>query len=307
MVKYSVIIPVYNEEKVLDACYKEIVKLTEKFDDSFEIIFVNDGSRDTSLEILKGFAAKNNNVKVISFSRNFGHQPAVSAGMKESNGEAVIIIDADLQDPPEVVLQLIDKWKEGYDIVYGRRIKRKGEKPLKKLTAYIYYRFLARITGMKIPKDTGDFRLLSRKAVNTINNMPEKNRYLRGMNSWVGFKQAEVCYERQARFAGETKYTIKKMVKLASDGIVSNSNYPLSAVLTTGVILGILSFFGYATVLILQLTDIIQNLVYWVFPTIGLATGIILLALGIMGLYLGRIYDEVKDRPIYIIDEKINF
>ena len=213
-VKYSVIIPVYNEEKVLDRCYKEVKETAEKFDDSYEIIFINDGSRDQSLDMLKIIAKNDKTVKVISFSRNFGHQPAVTAGMKEANGQALIILDADLQDPPEVAHQMITKWKEGYDIVYGKRSKRAGEKPLKKFTAFLYYRFLARITGLKIPKDTGDFRLVSRKAADAIINMPEKNRYLRGMNTWVGFKQIEVLYERQSRAAGETKYTMKKMVKL---------------------------------------------------------------------------------------------
>ena len=182
-VKYSVIIPVYNEEKVLDRCYKEVKETAEKFDDSYEIIFINDGSHDQSLDMLKIIAKNDKTVKVISFSRNFGHQPAVTAGMKEANGQALIILDADLQDPPEVAHQMITKWKEGYDIVYGKRSKRAGEKPLKKFTAFLYYRFLARITGLKIPKDTGDFRLVSRKAADAIINMPVKIRYHRGKNT----------------------------------------------------------------------------------------------------------------------------
>lgn len=306
-VQYSLIIPVYNEEKVLDECYSEVKKTAQKFDGEYEIIFVNDGSKDKSLDILKRFAQEDKTVKVISFSRNFGHQPAVSAGMKEACGQALIILDADLQDPPEVVHEMIKKWKEGYDIVYGKRTKRKGEKPLKKLTAFLYYRFLAHITGLNIPKDTGDFRLVSRKAADAIISMPEKNRYLRGMNSWVGFKQAAVLYERNPRFAGETKYTLKKMVKLASDGIISNTNYPLSFILGLGVFFGVLSFLGYIAVLTLQLTKVISNVVYWLFPSLGLGLSITLMALGIIGIYLGRVYDEVKNRPIYIISEKINF
>ena len=306
-VKYSVIIPVYNEEKVLDRCYKEVKETAEKFDDSYEIIFINDGSHDQSLDMLKIIAKNDKTVKVISFSRNFGHQPAVTAGMKEANGQALIILDADLQDPPEVAHQMITKWKEGYDIVYGKRSKRAGEKPLKKFTAFLYYRFLARITGLKIPKDTGDFRLVSRKAADAIINMPEKNRYLRGMNTWVGFKQIEVLYERQSRAAGETKYTMKKMVKLASDGIISNTNFPLGFILNLGIFFGVLSVLGYIAVLTLQLTHIINNIVYWLFPSLGLCLSVTLLALGIIGIYLGRVYDEVKDRPVYIISEKINF
>lgn len=306
-VKYSVIIPIYNEEKVLDMCYTEVNKLAATFDGDYELIFVNDGSRDSSLEILKGYAAKDGHVKVISFSRNFGHQPAVSAGMKESSGEALIILDADLQDPPSVVPQMIDKWKQGYDIVYGKRVKRKGEKLLKKFTAFIYYRFLAKITGLKIPKDTGDFRLVSRKAADAIINMPEKNRYLRGLNTWVGFKQTEVAYERQARAAGETKYSLKKMLKLAGDGIISNTDYPLKALNKWGLILGFASVLGYAAVLALTLLKIIDNPVYWVFPSIWLAVSILLIGMGMLGIYIGRIYDEVKGRPLYIISEKINF
>jgi dolichol-phosphate mannosyltransferase len=306
-VKYSIIIPVYNEEKVLDKCYEEVKKTAEKFDDKYEIVFVNDGSVDKSLDMLKDIAKSDKTVKVVSFSRNFGHQPAVSAGMKEAVGEALIILDADLQDPPEVVHEMIKKWKEGYDIVYGKRSKRAGEKPLKKFTAFLYYRFLARITGLNIPKDTGDFRLISRKAADAIINMPEKNRYLRGMNTWVGFKQIEVLYDRSARAAGETKYTMKKMVKLASDGIISNTNFPLSFIMSLGIFFGVMSFLGYVAVLTLQLLGIIANPIYWMFPSLGLCLGIVLMALGIIGIYLGRVYDEVKDRPIYIISEKINF
>lgn len=306
-VKYSVIIPVYNEEKVLAQCYKEVKKTAEQFDDAYEIIFINDGSHDQSLDMLKTIAKNDKTIKVISFSRNFGHQPAVTAGMKEARGQALIILDADLQDPPEVVHEMIKKWKEGYDIVYGKRSKRAGEKLLKKFTAFLYYRFLARITGLKIPKDTGDFRLIAKKAADAIINMPEKNRYLRGMNTWVGFKQIEVLYERQSRVAGETKYTMKKMVKLASDGIISNTNYPLTFIFNLGLFFGVLSVLGYISVLTLQLTHIISNIVYWLFPSLGLCLSVTLMALGIIGIYLGRVYDEVKDRPVYIISEKINF
>ncbi|HEY8444296.1 MAG TPA: glycosyltransferase family 2 protein [Clostridia bacterium] len=307
MVKYSIVIPVFNEQEVLDMCYREIKKLAEQFDGSYEIIFVNDGSRDNSLNILKEFAKTDKTVKVVSFSRNFGHQAAISAGMAHSSGEAVIILDADLQDPPEVVLRMIEKWREGYDIVYGKRIKRKGERPLKKLTAYLYYRFLARITGLKIPKDTGDFRLVSRKAADAIISLPEKNRYLRGLNTWVGFKQAEVRYERHPRAAGETKYTLKKMFKLAGDGIISNTNYPLTAMFGLGLALSFLSFLGFIALVALTIAKINFDPVFWLFPLITLCSGMIITGLGLIGIYLGRVYDEVKGRPLYIVDEKINF
>lgn len=305
MVKYSIIIPVYNEQEVLDMCYRELKKLAQQLDGQYELVFVNDGSGDNSLNILKNFAQTDSTVKIISFSRNFGHQAAVSAGMEHASGEAIIIIDADLQDPPQVILQMIQKWQEGYDIVYGKRIKRKGERPLKKLTAFLYYRFLARITGLNIPKDTGDFRLLSRKAANAIINMPEKNRYLRGMNAWVGFRQTEVRYQRNARLAGKTKYTLKKMFKLAGDGIISNTNYPLTAMFGLGVILSFLSTLGFVALILLQLSKTISPIV-WLFPLITLCTGLILTGLGVLGIYLGRVYTEVKDRPLYIINEKIN-
>ncbi|NLC17563.1 MAG: glycosyltransferase family 2 protein [Clostridiales bacterium] len=306
MVKYSIIIPVYNEQEVLDMCYGELKKLAAQFDGDYELIFVNDGSADNSLNMLKEYAKADKTVKVISFSRNFGHQAAVSAGMEHASGQALIILDADLQDPPEVVLQMIEKWREGYDIVYGKRIKRKGERPLKKLTAFLYYRFLARITSLNIPKDTGDFRLLSRKAADAIIGMPEKNRYLRGMNAWVGFRQAEVKYERHPRAAGETKYTLKKMFKLAGDGIISNTNFPLTAMFGFGLFLGFLSLAGFIALIALQIAKIISSPVYWLFPFITLMTGFIMTGLGMLGIYLGRVYDEVKDRPLYIVSEKIN-
>lgn len=307
MVKYSIVIPVYNEQEILEMCYREVKKLAEKFDGSYEIIFVNDGSKDDSLNILKGFAGADKTVKVISFSRNFGHQAAISAGMEHSCGEAVIIMDADLQDPPEVVLRMIEKWKEGCDIVYGKRVKRKGERPFKKLTAFLYYRLLARITGLNIPKDTGDFRLLSRKAADAIVSLPERNRYLRGLNAWVGFKQAEVCYERNPRAAGETKYTLKKMFKLAGDGIISNTNYPLTAMFGLGLVLSFLSVLGFIALIALIIAKINFDPVFWLFPLITLCSGMIITGLGLIGIYLGRVYDEVKGRPLYIVDEKINF
>ncbi|MBR2874678.1 MAG: glycosyltransferase family 2 protein, partial [Clostridia bacterium] len=208
----SVIVPVYNEEEVMEESFKRIKETAEKFGEEYELVFVNDGSRDKSLEMLKEYAKGDSTVKVLSFSRNFGHQAAVSCGMKYCKGDAAVIIDADLQDPPKVILEMIEKWKEGYDIVYGKRKKREGETVFKKLTAYLYYRIVGSLPEFEIPKDSGDFRLISRKVIDTLNAMPEHNRYLRGMNAFVGFKTFALEYEREARFAGETKYTMKKMV-----------------------------------------------------------------------------------------------
>ncbi|HEY8423508.1 MAG TPA: glycosyltransferase family 2 protein, partial [Clostridia bacterium] len=306
-VKYSVIIPVYNEQEALELTYRELKKLAENFDGGYEIIFVDDGSSDNSLNILKDFAKADKSVKIISFSRNFGHQAAISAGMEHAQGEALIIMDADLQDPPETVLKMIQKWREGYDIVYGKRVKRKGERPFKKLTAYVYYRLLSRITGINIPKDAGDFRLISRKAAQAIISLPEKNRYLRGLNAWVGFKQAEIEYERDPRAAGETKYTLKKMLKLAGDGVISNTNFPLTAMFGFGIVLSLLSFLGFFALAVLAFAGISFDPAFWLLPAVALCSGLIITGLGLIGMYLGRVYDEVKNRPLYIINEKINF
>ena len=308
--KVSLVIPMYNEEEVANECYervKKILKGLEKYD--YEIIFINDGSKDKTLEILEGIASKDDQVKVISFSRNFGHQAAVTAGLKEVTGDAIVIIDADLQDPPVLIPEMLELWEQGNEVIYGKRKTRKGESAFKLLTAKMFYKTLNALSDVEIPKDTGDFRLVDRKVVDVINSLPEHNKFLRGLFSWVGFKQKAYEYERQERFAGKTKYPLKKMLKLASDGIISFSTKPIKLV---GA-LGILSIFISIIILIYALISYIFKLndlsAGWtsIMVAITFFAGVQLLSLWVISEYIGRIYDEAKGRPQYIIDKKMNF
>jgi glycosyltransferase involved in cell wall biosynthesis len=305
MMKYSVVVPTFNEQEVLPLSYPRLKSVMDALGD-YELIFVNDGSRDDTLKLLKDIAANDRNVKVISFSRNFGHQEAVSAGMAASSGEAVIIIDCDLQDPPEVIPSMVEKWKAGADIVYGQRIKRKGETFFKKFTAWAYYKILKILGGQYIPENTGDFRLIDRKVCDTLNSMPERNRFLRGMAAWSGFKAEPLEFVREERAAGKTKYSMKKMLKLAGDGITSFSNRPLKLPLVTGVLLLILSLAYLVASIILACLEVFAY-IHILFAIAFVFIAALFICLGIFGLYLGRIYDEAKARPVYIIDEKINF
>lgn len=231
MKKVSVVIPMYYEEEVANECYQRMkTVLTSISNYEYEIIFINDGSKDRTLEILEEIAKEDPNVKVLSFSRNFGHQCAVTAGIKHVSGDAIVIIDADLQDPPELIPEMLELWEQGYEVIYGKRKLREGESKFKLLTAKMFYQTLNALSDVDIPKDTGDFRLVDRKVVDVINELPEHNKFLRGLFSWVGFKQTPFEYERKERFAGETKYPLKKMLKLASDGIISFSTKPLKMV-----------------------------------------------------------------------------
>ncbi len=303
--KYSVVVPAFNEQEVLPLSYPRLKAVMDTLGD-YELIFVNDGSRDDTLRILKEIAAQDKHVRVLSFSRNFGHQEAVSAGMAASSGQAVIIIDCDLQDPPEVIPGMVEKWKAGADIVYGLRTKRKGETAFKKLTAWLYYRILRALGGQYIPANTGDFRLIDRKVCNTLNAMPEKNRFLRGMAAWSGFT-AEPCeYVRDERAAGKTKYSMKKMLKLAGDGITSFSNKPLKFSMGAGIAVLVLSCLYLIVAIVLAALGI-WEVMHVLFAVAFALIGLLFVSLGIIGLYLGRIYDEAKGRPIYIIDEKVNF
>lgn len=273
-----------------------------------EIIFVNDGSKDRTLEILEEIAENDKDVKVISFSRNFGHQCAVTAGIKYVTGDAIVIIDADLQDPPECILDMIKLWEDGNDVIYGKRKTREGESKFKLLTAKMFYRILNELSDVEIPKDTGDFRLVDRKVVDVINSMPEHNKFLRGLFSWVGFKQIPYEYERKERFAGKTKYPLKKMLRLASDGIIGFSSKPLKLVGT----LGIMTILVSIIIFVYALTSYIFNLNHlsagWtsLMIVITFFSGVQLISIWIMSEYVGRIYDESKRRPQYIIDKKIN-
>lgn len=305
---YSVIVPVYNEELVINESYRRLTEVMKQTNETYELIFVNDGSKDRSPYILAKLCQDDRNVKFINFSRNFGHQPAITAGMDYAAGDAIIVIDSDLQDPPEVILEMIKEWKNGYDVLYGKRIERKGETFFKKSTAKIYYRILKNMTNVDIPVDTGDFRLIDRKVCDAMKSLGERNRYVRGLVSWVGFKQKAVEYVREERFAGETKYPFKKMVRFALDGITAFSYKPLKFATTIGFFISLCSFI-YLVIIIMQKLFTTTTIEGWA-STIAIvlfSQGIVLMMLGIIGEYIGRIFDEIKGRPIYIVRETIGF
>lgn len=305
----SVVIPVYNEEEVVNECYSRIKKVMDSTNEKYEIIFVNDGSKDNTRQMLKEICRVDGNVKLIDFSRNFGHQSAITAGMNYSIGQAVVVIDADLQDPPEVILRMLEKWREGYQVVYGKRLKREGESIFKKATAKVFYRILARLTEFDIPVDAGDFRLIDRKVCDALNKMDEKNRYVRGIISWLGFNTTYVEFVREKRYAGKTKYPLRKMLKFATDAVVSFSYKPLRITSYLGMTLSGVSFIYLIIALFLKLFNVIDTVQGWMsIVAISLFfNGIVLLVLGIMGEYIGRIYDEVKARPLYVVNEFVNF
>ncbi|OMF31795.1 glycosyltransferase [Paenibacillus sp. FSL H8-0548] len=302
--KYSVIVPMYNEEEVIEHTYERLKLVMDNTGEAYELIFVNDGSKDRTVELIAMICDFDPNVRLINFSRNFGHQIAISAGMDYAQGDAIIVIDADLQDPPEVILDMIAKWKEGYEVVYGKRLKRKGETVFKKLTAKLFYRTLRSLTNVDIPVDTGDFRLIDRKVCDVLRGLKEKNRFVRGLVSWVGFRQTMVEYEREERFAGETKYPLKKMIAFAIDGITSFSYKPLKIATYIGFTLSLTSFL-YLLVVIFQRMFTGTTITGWasIVAVNLLFNGIILMLLGIIGEYIGRIYDESKNRPLYIVRE----
>lgn len=306
--KISVIIPVFNEEGSISELLNRLQTVLKQQQISSEIILVDDGSTDGTLPILQEFANKNNEVKLIVFSRNFGNQAAVSAGLNYCIGECAIIIDADLQDPPELLPELIAKWQEGYEVVFAQRAARKGESLFKKITASIFYRLLQKLTQVDIPPDTGDFRLIDRKVITTLNEMPEKNRFLRGMVSWAGFRQTGITYVREERFAGETKFPFFKMLKFALTGITSFSFVPLQLASYFGFIVSAGAFISGLYVLYLKFfTD--KTIQGWTSLMIALLFlgGIQLITLGIVGEYIGRMSDEVKQRPAYVIRDTVNF
>jgi dolichol-phosphate mannosyltransferase len=304
----SIVVPVYNEQEVIDETYKRLSAVFKDYFMGVEYIFINDGSRDNTYFKLREIALKNPEVRVISFARNFGHQIAITAGMDYAKGDAIVIIDADLQDPPEVILQMVDKWMEGYEVVYGKRLQREGETFFKKFTAKTFYRFLDSMTDIKLPVDVGDFRLIDRKVCNAMKSLPERSRYVRGLVSWVGFKQTSVDYHREKRFAGETKYPLKKMIKLAGDGIFSFSYKPLKLATFVGMLVSAFSFIYLIVVLIQKFikNDVVSGWASSMAVSLFL-NGVMLIVIGIMGEYVGRIYEEVKARPLYIVGELMGF
>jgi polyisoprenyl-phosphate glycosyltransferase len=305
MPKYSLIIPIYNEEETIPELYRRVGAVMDSLDDSVELILVNDGSRDRSLKLIRELQEKDARVCYISFARNFGHQAAVTAGLNFARGQVIVVLDADLQDPPELVPSMIDRWQDGYQVVYAQRTKRKQESWFKRLTAYVFYRLLKRLADVDIPADTGDFCLMDRQVVDLLNSMPERNRYIRGLRAWIGFRQTAVKFERDPRFAGEVKYTFKKSLALAINSLVSFSKVPLRLSTYLGLFSALIALFMAVLVLYWRLRQPES-------PVTGLATILIavfflgsvqLISIGILGEYIGRIYEEVKGRPAYTIAE----
>lgn len=301
-ITYSVIVPLYNEEEVVLETYRRLTQVMAGMDEPYELIFVNDGSRDKTGALIEAICESDLHVRLIDFSRNFGHQVAITAGMDYASGAAVIVIDGDLQDPPEVIPELIAQWKAGYEVVYGKRLQRKGESFFKKFTAKCFYRLLRRMTDVAIPVDTGDFRLIDRKVNEALKSIHERNRYIRGLISWLGFKQTAVEFTRDKRYAGKTKYPLKKMIRFATDAITSFSYKPLKLASYVGLLLSCASFV-YLLVVFYQKLFTTGTVPGWasILAVNLFFNGIILMILGIIGEYIGRIYDEAKGRPLYII------
>lgn len=307
--KVSVIIPCYNEEEVIEKTYEEVKNVMISNGYEYEIVFVNDGSKDRTLDILREISQKDENVVVVSFSRNFGHQPAVSAGIKHCSGDVAIIIDADLQDPPQLIPEMIKiHLEQGANVVYGVRKERKGESFFKKFTAKMFYRLLNLLSDVKFPLDTGDFRLIDKKVIEEFKKLKERDKYIRGLISWMGFKQVPIYYDRNPRFAGETKYPLRKMIKFALTGIFYFSDKPLKMVTTLGFLTTIIGLGLILYVIIQKLVNPSQVISGWASTmiTIIFLGGIQLITLGVIGKYIGNIFDEVKERPEYIVEEIIN-
>lgn len=289
----DIIVPVFNEESCINETIKRLENVRENLNSELDVnfVFVNDGSKDETANIIATYGQNNKYVKLINFSRNFGHQIAVTAGLDNTNADYVAIIDADLQDPPELIIDMYNKTKDGYDIVYGKRLKRENETAFKKFTAFAFYRVLNYMCDIDIPKDTGDFRLITKPVVDTLKNMPEHHRFIRGMVPWTGFKSTPIMFNRDERFAGETKYQLSKMLKLASNAIFSFSTKPLKVFYVIGILLLFLAILNISNVYLTSLF---------------LVGALQLLGMGLLGEYLGRIFDDVKDRPLYVVKNKIN-
>lgn len=302
--KLSIVIPIYNEEENIDSLINRLRTVVAQMQISCEYIFVNDGSKDHSFQLIKNLALADHAIKYIDFSRNFGHQIAVSAGLDLAAGDRVAIIDADLQDPPELIIDMFAKMDQGYEVVYAKRNNRNGESWLKKFTAKVFYRILKSITSVKIPVDTGDFRIIDRKVVNVLNQMPEHNKFLRGQISWIGFNQTYVEYNRNVRQAGSTGYTYKKMIRLALDGITSFSNFPLKVASICGFVVSGIAFIVmiYALYSRYIIKDYVEGWTSTIISVLFLG-GIQLISIGIIGEYISRLSENARNRPLYIINE----
>ncbi len=306
----SLVLPVYNEEHVLNELVRRLSLLLGELDRSgkWEVIFVNDGSVDRSRELIEAACREEPRFKLINLSRNFGHQIAITAGIDRADGDAVVIMDSDLQDPPEVIAEMLERHTQGYDVVYAVRRRRHGEGWFKRASAALFYRMLKRLVGVDIPMDTGDFRLMSRRAVLALRGLREANRFVRGLVAWIGFRQTAVHYDRSARFAGDTHYPLHKMLRFASDGVVSFSTLPLRLATFLGVLSGV-GAAGVALWVIIAVMSGAYAVPGWatIMLAVSLAASAQLLMIGILGEYLGRVYDEVKRRPLYLVDQTVNF
>jgi Glycosyltransferases involved in cell wall biogenesis len=305
----SVVVPCMNEELVIAETARRLVAVFESAQLAFELIFVDDGSQDRTPAILRDLQERDSRIRVVRLSRNFGHQVAITAGLEHAAGDAVAVIDADLQDPPEVLLEFVNKWLEGYDVVYGVRTIREGETAFKRGTAKLFYRLIGQLSDTEIPLDTGDFRLMDRRVVDALLSMPERDRFVRGMVSWLGFSQVAVPYRRSARFAGETKYPLLKMLKFATDGIVSFSTIPLRVATWLGFLVSGISVLGIAVVLLERYFHVLGLVRGWSSTVIAVLFigGVQLVCMGIIGEYVGRIYGESKRRPLYVVRERMGF
>jgi glycosyltransferase involved in cell wall biosynthesis len=305
---YSIVIPLFNEEGVLLELYGRLAAATDSLDGPAEFIFVDDGSTDGTRELLEGLRADDERVKVLILSRNFGHQLAITAGLDFAVGDAVVIMDGDLQDPPELVAEMAQRWREGYDVVYAVRSARPGETRFKRGTANLFYRLISKLTNVKMPVDAGDFRLVDRRVAGIVANMREPDRYLRGLFAWVGFRQTSVTYERAARAAGESKYSLMRMLRFAADGLLSFSTIPLRVTLASGFAIAGLAFAAGIAAAVLKLVGAFET-PGWASLIVVLSffSGVQLIVLGTIGLYVGRIYAQGKDRPLYLVDRAVGF
>jgi len=307
-VEISVVVPLYNEELNIDYLFERLLSVLSRLDMTYEIVCVNDGSKDNTIGCLIEHHHQNPRIKVVNFSRNYGKEIALSAGLDYANGNAVIPIDADLQDPPELIAELVEKWREGYDVVYATRRSRQGESWVKRFTANVFYRTIDSLSQVQIPRNTGDFRLLDRRVVDALKQMPERNRFMKGLFAWVGFKQTSVIYDRPSRYKGETKWNYWKLWNFAIDGITSFSFLPLKVWSYVGLLVAIPSFF-YASFLVIR--TLIFGIDFPGYASIMVAVlflgGVQLVSLGVLGEYLGRVYEEVKGRPLYLVRESYGF
>ena len=303
--KYSLVITVYNEEKTLPELYRRISELMDRLDDQAELILVNDGSKDRSLQLLRDLHERDPRVCYLSLARNFGHQIAVTAGLNYVRGEVIVILDADLQDPPELIPDMVEKWRQGYHVVYAKRTQRQKESWFKRFTAYVFYRLLKQLADVDIPTDTGDFCLMDRQVVDVLNSMPERDRYIRGMRSWIGFQQTAVYFERHPRFAGEVKYTFSKSLSLAINGLVSFSKVPLRISTYVGLLAAVAAIFMGLLVIYWRIFVPQSPLTGFtiILVAIFFLGAVQLVSIGILGEYIGRIYEEVKGRPLYTLSE----